>query len=103
MVEKIRPYWPADVPANFTYLQGEKPLFAYLEQHGNERPNDTAYIFYGQEVTWGQLLEYVIALLAIYIKKGLRKAAASPFICKTVRNILLLISPYKNLVERLCH
>ncbi|MBU8917295.1 AMP-binding protein [Bacillus sp. FJAT-29953] len=75
MVEKIRPYWPADVPANFTYLQGEKPLFAYLEQHGNERPNDTAYIFYGQEVTWGQLLDYVNRLAGYLHKKGVKKGS----------------------------
>jgi long-chain acyl-CoA synthetase len=59
MVEKIRPYWPKQLPDNLTYLQGEKPLVDYLEQHSKEIPNETAYIFYGTKITWRKLSEYV--------------------------------------------
>ncbi|WP_040347030.1 class I adenylate-forming enzyme family protein [Neobacillus bataviensis] len=75
MVEKTRPYWPAQLPAELAYLQGEKPLFAYLEQHGKTKPSATAYIFYGAEITWGALLNYVNRFSNYLAGKGVKKGS----------------------------
>jgi long-chain acyl-CoA synthetase len=75
MVEKVRPYWPDSLPAKLTYLQGEKSLLYYLEQHGKQKPNDIAYIFYGTKISWGVLLDYVNRFARYLYNKGIKKAS----------------------------
>ncbi|WP_223590003.1 class I adenylate-forming enzyme family protein [Neobacillus bataviensis] len=75
MVEKTRPYWPDQLPAQLEYLQGEKPLVDYLEQHGKQRPKDLAYIFYGTKISWGELLDYVNKFSYYLDQKGVKKGS----------------------------
>ncbi|MGG3467184.1 AMP-binding protein [Neobacillus pocheonensis] len=75
MVKTVRPYWPKQVPTQLTYLQGEKPLVEYLEQHGKQRPNETAYIFYGNKITWVKLLDSVNRFSSYLRKKGVKKGS----------------------------
>ncbi|WML39833.1 AMP-binding protein [Neobacillus sp. OS1-2] len=75
MVEKTRPYWPAQLPAELSYLQGEKTLVAYLEHHGKTNPSAIAYIFYGAEITWGTLLENVNRFSRYLGAKGVKKGS----------------------------
>lgn len=49
------------------FLRGEKPLHEYLFQHAEEVPDRAAYIYYGTEITWGELGDSV-RRLAGYLK-----------------------------------
>jgi len=66
--------WPEDVPQRLVYRRGEVPLHEYLRANADELPEKTAYIFYGREITWGELNRYVDSvanfLLSIGVKKG---------------------------------
>ncbi|MCC4308959.1 AMP-binding protein [Alcanivorax marinus] len=53
--------WAGD---NVSYLRGEKPLHEYLFQHAEEVPERVAYIYYGTEITWGQVGDAVRRLAA---------------------------------------
>lgn len=74
MLQKHRTYWPEYLPEELVYLQGKKPLLAYLEQHAKERPSDIAYIYYGNEISWFTLIDYINRLAnylhKIDVKKG---------------------------------
>lgn len=37
------------------YRNGDKPLFAYLRQHAEERPDDPAIVWFGRVITWREL------------------------------------------------
>ncbi|WP_081988259.1 class I adenylate-forming enzyme family protein [Halobacillus sp. BBL2006] len=45
----------------------------YLQQHAEERPMDTAYIYYGSSLTWGELLEKVQSLAGYLVQNGFEK------------------------------
>jgi long-chain acyl-CoA synthetase len=75
MVEKLRPYWPANLPTKLNYLHGEKTLYEYLLYYGQHRKDDTAYIYYGTEITWGELLDNVQRLSSYLHEKGVKKGS----------------------------
>lgn len=66
-------YWPADLPRTVSYRYGEKPIHEYLFDNEREVPDQPAYIFYGREVTWGELGQSVRKLAAFLKERGLRK------------------------------
>ncbi len=43
------------MPKTLNYRQGKKPLHEYLMQNAIERPDQTAYIYYGNPITWEEL------------------------------------------------
>ncbi len=47
--------WPKDIPAEITYPLGERPLSDYLRHWGATQAAETALIYYGTEITWGEL------------------------------------------------
>ncbi|OWJ76534.1 AMP-binding protein [Haematobacter genomosp. 1] len=47
--------WPKDIPAEITYPLGERPLSDYLRHWGDTQAAETALIYYGTEITWGEL------------------------------------------------
>jgi len=47
--------WPSFVPAEVSYPRGKKPIFEYLRDNAREFPDRIAIIFYGKEVTYGEL------------------------------------------------
>lgn len=65
--------WPSDVPTQLVYRKGEKPLFAYLQEHARDIPDQTAYIFYGREITWSELDLYTDRFAGFLSAKGLKK------------------------------
>ncbi|MDR6123315.1 long-chain acyl-CoA synthetase [Bacillus sp. SLBN-46] len=75
MVEKTHPYWPTQLPAKLTYLQGEKPLVDYLEQHAKQTPNETAYIFYGTRISWSALSNQVQRFAHYLHRMGVKKGS----------------------------
>jgi long-chain acyl-CoA synthetase len=58
---------------SFDYLKGERPLHAYLAEYAATKPNHTAYIFYGAEMTWAQLARYTAHTAAYFIQSGVCK------------------------------
>ncbi|PWA09457.1 AMP-dependent synthetase [Pueribacillus theae] len=73
MQDVLKRSWPKDLSQTLVYRGGEKPLHEYLNQNAKERPNDTAYIFYGNEITWNQLNDDTNRLVHFLKKKGIKK------------------------------
>ncbi|WP_232324902.1 class I adenylate-forming enzyme family protein [Halobacillus mangrovi] len=55
------------------YNSLKKPLFKFLQQHAEERPMDTAYIYYGRTLTWKELLEQVQSFAGYLVQAGFEK------------------------------
>ncbi|RBW48908.1 AMP-binding protein [Marinobacter sp. F3R11] len=66
-------YWPPGLPRKVTWRNGEKPLHEYLFDNERDIPDRAAYIFYGREVTWGELGQSVRKLAAFLKEKGVGK------------------------------
>lgn len=69
----LRKSWPKDLPKTLTYRLGEKPLHEYLENNARQRPMDTAYVYYGNEITWKQLNDYTNRLAQFLKNNGIKK------------------------------
>src|SRR5690625_178682 len=64
---------PKTISETLHYRFGEKPLHEYLMDHAIDRPDQTAYIFYGNHITWKQLYDHT-SRLAHYLKnQGIKK------------------------------
>lgn len=70
--------WPKGVSTTLQYRLGEKPLHEYVQANAAQFPGKAAYIFYGREVTWGELDEsikrFANYLAGIGVVKGDRVA-----------------------------
>ncbi|WP_449355380.1 AMP-binding protein [Virgibacillus natechei] len=54
----LKKSWPKDIPEKLNYRLGEKPLHEYLIQNARDYPDQSAYIFYGNNITWSQLNDH---------------------------------------------
>jgi long-chain acyl-CoA synthetase len=66
-------YWPQDVSQKLEYRLGEKPLHEYLKANAVAFPNKVAYSFYGNDLTWSQMDEYVDRFAAFLAEEGVSK------------------------------
>lgn len=66
-------YWPQGLSRTVIYRAGEKPMHEYLLDNATEIPERPAYIFYGREVSWGELGQSVRKLASFLKEKGVRK------------------------------
>ncbi|WP_235816489.1 AMP-binding protein [Bacillus massilinigeriensis] len=73
MVEKGMNYWPEGLSSELLYHNGKKSLYEYLTDHANQTPKETSYIFYGNEISWEDLLEQVNRLAGYFQRKGVKK------------------------------
>lgn len=91
MDERLRKDWPGDLAPDLTYLKGQKPLHEYLRDNALLNPERIAIIWYGREITYGELNDlserFASFLSGSGVKKGERVALFSPI----VPSILLLI------------
>ncbi|MFZ0475300.1 MAG: class I adenylate-forming enzyme family protein [Halobacillus sp.] len=55
------------------YSRGKKPLFHYLQQHAEERPEDPAYFYYGSSITWRDLFNQVQKVAGFLRQAGFEK------------------------------
>jgi long-chain acyl-CoA synthetase len=74
--------WPKHVPKEASYPQGKKPVFEYLRDNARAIPDRTAIIFYGKELTYGELdrmsEQFARYLIDSGIEKGDRVALFLP-------------------------
>src|SRR5690606_30831583 len=63
----------ADVPHTVSYRAGEKPMHEYLFDNAAEAPQQTAYIFYGHELSWAEVADAVRRLAAFLQQRGIVK------------------------------
>lgn len=75
MTSVLRKSWPKEVPETLNYRLGEKPLHEYLRRNASERPEQTAYIFYGNKLTWGQLNDQTERLARFLAERGITKGS----------------------------
>ncbi len=65
--------WPAGVPTEIRYLQGERPLFDYVRGHAKALPEKTAINFYGLEISYAEF-DRLTDLFASYLsREGVQK------------------------------
>ncbi|WP_269412484.1 class I adenylate-forming enzyme family protein [Lentibacillus daqui] len=57
------------------YRLGEKPLHEYLIQNAIEQPKQTAYVFYGNSITWEQLSDKTQRLAQFLANRGIKKSS----------------------------
>ncbi len=62
--------WPEDVPKELTYRLGKKPLHEYVEDHAINRPDEVAYIYYGNEITWKDINDASNQFANFLLEKG---------------------------------
>jgi long-chain acyl-CoA synthetase len=65
--------WPDFISQESPYFRGKKPLFEYLRDHAREFPDRTAIIFYGKEVTYGELDRMSDQFARFLMDQGLKK------------------------------
>lgn len=65
--------WPINLPEELVYRLGEQPLHEYLANNAKEIPEETAYIYYGNNITWSELNEDVDKLAHFLKSKGVIK------------------------------
>jgi len=78
MDERIRKDWPGNLDPNLTYFKGQKPLHEYLRDNARLNPERIAIIWYGREITYGELDDlserFASFLSSSGVKKGERVA-----------------------------
>ncbi|MGO9022018.1 MAG: AMP-binding protein [Syntrophobacteraceae bacterium] len=65
--------WPDYVTKEVSYPQGKKPVFEYLRDNAGAFPNRAAIIFYGKELTYGELDQMSEQFARFLIDSGLKK------------------------------
>lgn len=65
--------WPTYLPEKLNYKFGKKPMHEYLSQNAKDFPNEVAYIFYGNEITWIELEDKVNRLAQFLKEKRVNK------------------------------
>lgn len=65
--------WPKDVPRTARYPFGEVPLTEYLRQWAGRAPGKPALIFYGAELSFGELDRLSDRFAALLAARGARK------------------------------
>jgi long-chain acyl-CoA synthetase len=73
MKELLQKSWPKDLSKTLTYRLGERPLHEYIKQNAADTPNNTAYSFYGRELSWQELDESVDTFAQFLTSKGVKR------------------------------
>ena len=62
--------WPDDVPRSISYPLGERPLSEYLRERARSQRDKPAIIFYGRELTFGELDDLSERFAALLVARG---------------------------------
>ncbi|QQK76567.1 AMP-binding protein [Salicibibacter cibarius] len=73
MTSSLKKSWSQGVPETLNYRLGERPLHEYLIQNAIDQPRQTAYNFYGNEISWSQLVDQTLRLAKFLQNKGVAK------------------------------
>lgn len=73
MAEILKKYWPESLPVQIDYRLGKEPLHQYLKQHAKNMPDQTAYHYYGAQITWRQLDRHVDRFAQFLRTQGIEK------------------------------
>ncbi|AET66557.1 acyl-CoA synthetase (AMP-forming)/AMP-acid ligase II [Desulfosporosinus orientis DSM 765] len=67
-------YWPSDLAPELNYKRGLKPLHEYLRDNARQNPEKAAIIWYGREISYGELNDlsdrFATALSDLGVRKG---------------------------------
>jgi long-chain acyl-CoA synthetase len=66
-------HWPQDLPTKISFNQGEIPLHDYLRFQAKKIPDKPAIIFYGRDITYGELDLASDRFAAYLVSKGIVK------------------------------
>lgn len=73
MKSVLRKSWPKGISETLTYRLDEKPLHEYLIQNAIDYPEQSGYIFYGNNITWQKLKDNTQRLAQFLVNKGVTK------------------------------
>lgn len=65
--------WPSGVSKELTFRCGEIPLHEYVKRNAEDSPNQVAYQFYGNELTWKELNGAIDRLAQFFKTEGIVK------------------------------
>jgi long-chain acyl-CoA synthetase len=65
--------WPVGIPREIEYPLGQVPVTQYLQFHAKQTPGKVCVIFYGKEMTYGELDDLSDRFAAYLASKGLKK------------------------------
>ncbi|MCM3584486.1 AMP-binding protein [Mesobacillus maritimus] len=65
--------WPSDISLELKYRLGAKPLHEYLKTNAEEIPTKVAYSFYGNDLNWKELDDYVDRFAGFLVNQGVKK------------------------------
>jgi long-chain acyl-CoA synthetase len=65
--------WPDFIPEETRYPQGKKPIFEYLRDNARKFPDRTAIVYYGKEVSYGELDRMSDQFARFLMDAGLKK------------------------------
>lgn len=73
MNDVLQKSWPSGVAKTLTYRLGEIPLHEYVKHNAEAMPQQVAYHFYGNGITWEELNEAVDRLAQFFTTQGVVK------------------------------
>jgi len=73
MEDSVRKGWPNYLAPTLEYRRGQKPLHEYLRDYARENPDKTAIIWYGREITYGELNDLSDRFGAFLTDSGVKK------------------------------
>src|SRR5659263_105949 len=62
-----------NVPKEIEYRFGKKPIDEYIKIHASRVPDKTAIIFYGTEITYKELDDYIDRTATLFASLGVKK------------------------------
>lgn len=73
MNDVLQKNWPQGLSKTLTYRLGEIPLHEYVIHNAQDMPTQTAYNFYGNEISWQQLNDSIDRLAQFLKTQGITK------------------------------
>jgi long-chain acyl-CoA synthetase len=71
-----RKSWPEGVSKTLEYRLGERPLHEYVKENASQHPDKPAYTFYGKELSWAQVDDYIDRFAGFLEQNGVGKGTA---------------------------
>lgn len=65
--------WPSNLAPDLTYIRGRKPLHEYLRDNARQNPERIAIIWYGREISYGELNDLSERFAAFLSSSGVKK------------------------------
>lgn len=73
MNEATGTYWPEHLPKKISYRYGQIPLHEYVQKNAENTPEQVAYNFYGNILTWREVNNFINRLAQFLKERNVKK------------------------------